>query len=160
MSQTGTDARGLGLTPHVVVSDGDAAIRFYKEAFGAVEIQRNTAPNSKKIMHAQIKLFGSSLMLCDDFPEFMGGRSSTPEAFGGTPITLHLQVQNADEAWAKAVAAGATVVMPLKDQFWGDRYGKLRDPFGLEWSIGQLIQALSSEEVEQAAEEMFVESPS
>jgi PhnB protein len=87
----------------------------------------------------------------------MGGKSETPEALGGSPVTFHLQVENADAAWSKALAAGAQVKMPLADQFWGDRYGQLRDPFGHYWSIGQSISKPSAAEIEQAAKAVFAD---
>ncbi len=145
----------IGLTPYLVVSDAAAASDFYQRAFGATEIARHAAPGGKKLMHVRVTLFGSLLMFADDFPEMMGRKSRTPEALGGTPITLHLQVPDANAVWEKAVAAGATVTMPLKDQFWGDRYGQLLDPFGHQWSISQTLRQLSDEEVEAAAEESF-----
>jgi PhnB protein len=149
MSQT------LNLSPHFAVSNAAAAIDFYKAAFGAVETVRHLAPNSGKIMHASLKIANHDLMLNDDFYAEMGQKSETAEALGGCPVTFHLQVEDADAAWAKAVAAGATVKMPLKDQFWGDRYGVLRDPFGLYWSIGQTIAKPTPAEVEEAAKAVF-----
>jgi PhnB protein len=143
------------LTPHIVVSDAAAAIDFYKAAFGAVETVRHLAPNSGKVMHASLKIADVNLMLNDDFSASMGEKSETAEALGGSPVVFHLQTDNADAAWAKAVAAGAKVRMPLKDQFWGDRYGLLRDPFGLYWSIGQTIAKPTPAEVEEAAKAVF-----
>jgi len=145
----------IGLTPYLTVSDAAAAADFYKSAFGATEIARHAAPGSKKLMHVRLELFGSLLMFADDFPEMMGGKPRTPEALGGTPITLHLQVPDADAVWETAVAAGATITMPLADQFWGDRYGQLLDPFGHQWSIGQSLKQLTDAEVEAAAKETF-----
>ena len=86
-------------------------------------------------------------MLSDDFPEFASGRSRTAEALGGSPVTLHLEVADADAAWEKALAAGAKVVFPRADQFWGARYGKLADPFGHEWSIAQSLRTVPEEEM-------------
>jgi PhnB protein len=106
-------------------------------------------------MHASLSINGGVFMLSDDFPEFAGGKSRTPQTLGGSPVTLHLEVADADAVWAKALAAGATVVFPLKDQFWGARYGKLADPFGHEWSIGQPLRVISEEETQLAAEEYF-----
>lgn len=145
----------IGLSPYLVVSDAAAAIEFYKQAFGAKEVARLTAPNSTRIMHARMDVFGSILMLADDFPEMMGGKPRTPEALGGTPVTLHLQVEDAKVIWDRVIAAGATAVMPLKDQFWGERYGQFLDPFGHQWSVGQVLKTLSLEEVEAAAKEQF-----
>ena len=144
------------LTPYLVVSDAAAAIDFYKAAFGATEIARHLAPNTSKIMHATLSINGGTLMLNDDFSAEMGGKPETPEALGGCPVVLHLQVTDADAQWKKALAAGAQVFFPLKDQFWGDRYGVVRDPFGYKWSIGQAIRKLSESELEEAAKEAFV----
>jgi PhnB protein len=102
-------------------------------------------------MHALLEINGGHLILNDDFSEAMGQKPSTPEALGGTPLTLHMQVVDADAAWSKAISAGAEVTFPLKDQFWGDRYGQVRDPFGHKWSIAQTIAKPSAEELEQGA---------
>jgi PhnB protein len=142
------------LTPYLTVSDAAAAIDFYKKAFGAEEVARHLAPDGKRLMHAHLKVLGMDLMLSDDFPEHMG-RSRTPEAFGGSPVTLHLQTDDVDSLWANALAAGAKVMMPLKDQFWGDRYGQFTDPFGHSWSAGQTIKTVSAEELEEAAKAAF-----
>jgi PhnB protein len=106
-------------------------------------------------MHAALEINGATLMLSDDFPEYRGGKSRTAEALGGSPIILHLQVHDADTAFNQVVSAGAKVAMPLADQFWGDRYGQIVDPFGLTWSIGASIRKLSSEEIDQAAKAHF-----
>jgi len=106
-------------------------------------------------MHAHLLVHGGHLMLSDDFSAQRGARSETPEALGGSPVTFHLQTDNADEVWAQALAAGAQVTMPLADQFWGDRYGQLRDPFGHKWSIGQTLRAPSQEELELGAKAAF-----
>jgi PhnB protein len=143
----------MSFVPHIVVSNAAAAIDFYKQAFGATEVARHVAPDSNKIMHAHLVINGGNLMLNDDFSEAMGHKPTTPDALGGTPVILHLQVDNADTAWANAVAAGAEVVFPLKDQFWGDRYGQLRDPFGHKWSIAQTVAKPTAEELEQGARE-------
>jgi len=143
----------MSFIPHIVVSNAAAAIDFYKQAFGATEVARHVAPGSNKIMHALLAINGGHLILNDDFSEAMGQKPSTPEALGGTPLTLHMQVADADRAWAKAVAAGAEVTFPLKDQFWGDRYGQLRDPFGHKWSIAQTIAKPNAEELEKGARE-------
>jgi PhnB protein len=124
------------LTPYLTVRDAAAAIEFYKKAFGAAELGRHAAPDGVKLMHAHLKLpGGGEFMLSDDFPEFNEGKNKAPQGVGGSPVTLHITLTDADPTWAQAVAAGATITMPLADQFWGDRYGKLRDPFGHEWSL-------------------------
>jgi PhnB protein len=150
-----TDRPISSLSPHIFVSNAAAAIEFYKQAFNAQELSRHLAPDGKRIMHAALLVNGGTLMLCDDFPEYRGGKGSTPEALGGSPVVLHLQVKDADTAFNQAVAAGATVAMPLADQFWGDRYGQIVDPFGHTWSIGAQVRKLSEEEIRQAAKAQF-----
>jgi len=145
----------LSLTPYLVVNDAAAAIEFYIAAFDAEELARHLAPHSERIMHSHLKLNGGEIMLCDDFSSDMKTKSETPIALGGSPITLALVVKDAHAVWDKAVAAGAEVIMPLADQFWGDRYGQLRDPFGHKWSISQTIAKPSREEIDRAAAEAF-----
>ncbi len=135
------------LAPHLVVSDATAAIEFYKRAFNAQEIVRHPAPDGKRVFHCGLMINGGLLMLCDDFPEYTGGVSRAPDLQKPTPVTIHLQVEDADQAFNAALAAGATVVVPLDDMFWGDRYGKLRDPFGHEWSIGAAVRKVTEEEI-------------
>ncbi|KUI39453.1 VOC family protein [Mycobacterium sp. GA-2829] len=137
------------LAPHLVVDDGAAAIDFYVKAFGATEKRRIPGPDGK-LMHAEVEINGSVVMLADDFPEYNDGKSSTPQALGGTPVTIHLQVTDVDGQFQRAVDAGATVVMPVEEQFWGDRYGMLRDPFGHLWSMGQPVREVSPEEIQAA----------
>ena len=141
--------------PHIVVSNAAAAIDFYKTAFGATELARHIAPGTNKIMHASLEINGGTLMLNDDFSESMGQKPNTPEALGGSPVILHLQVKDANAAWKRAVDAGAKVVFPIGDQFWGDRYGQVRDPFGHTWSIGQTISKPTAEELEKGAKTAF-----
>jgi PhnB protein len=124
-----------GLTPHLTISSKYAteAIDFYTAAFGAQEQMRMFADDGKRLMHAHLIINGGSLMLNDDFPEYRG-----PADVGSAPpsgFTLHLQVDDADAWFARAVAAGAGVKMPLQDMFWGDRYGQVEDPFGYRWAI-------------------------
>jgi len=120
------------LTPHIIVQDAAQAIEFYKKAFGAHEMGRHMSPDGKAVMHAQLKVGNSMLMLASEFPPMC----VSPKARGGTSVTLHLYVENADAAFDRAVQAGCTVKMPLADQFWGDRYGQVEDPYGHQWSIG------------------------
>jgi PhnB protein len=121
-----------GVTAHLTIREGkgSAAVDFYKEAFGAEELGRHLAEDGKRIMHSHLSINGGSVMLNDDFPEYTGG-IAVPAG-----VTLHLQTDDADAWWERAVAAGATVRMPLDNQFWGDRYGQIVDPFGHTWSIG------------------------
>jgi PhnB protein len=137
------------VAPHLVVDDAAAAIDFYVKAFGATEYGRVPHPDGR-LVHAALNLNGSMVMLNDDFPEYSDGKSSTPKALGGTPVTIHLQVTDVESAFQRAVDAGATVVAPLEDQFWGDRYGVIRDPFGHHWSLGQPVRTVSPEEIAAA----------
>lgn len=143
------------LTPYLVVSNAAAAIDFYKTALGAVEQSRHHAPDSDRIMHAHLLIDGNALMLSDDFSSHMGHKCETPQALGGSPITLALEVADANAIWDKAIGAGATVIMPLADQFWGARYGQITDPFGHKWSISQTIAAPSEEEMKEGAAKAF-----
>jgi PhnB protein len=137
------------LSPHLVVDDAAAAIDFYVKAFDAVENGRVPGPDGR-LIHAALTINGFTVLLNDDFPEHSGGKSMTPNALGGTPVTIHLTVTDVDAKFQKAVDAGATVIAPLEDQFWGDRYGIVRDPFGHHWSMGQPVREVSIDEIEQA----------
>jgi PhnB protein len=131
------------LTPHLVVSDAAAAIEFYKRAFGGQERMRMPGPGGK-VMHAELQIGDSIFMLNDEFPE-MGARS--PISLGGSPVTLMLYVPNVDQTFAQAVSAGATAVMPVSDQFWGDRYGMVKDPFGHQWAIATHMEDLTPAQI-------------
>ena len=144
------------LSPYLTVSDAAAAIAFYVEAFGAQEIERVLTPDGRKIMHAEVAVNGGVIMLSDDLTEDPAD-ASTPEALGGSPVTIHLSVDEPEPLWERAVAAGAEVTMPLEQQFWGALYGRLRDPFGHHWSIISEIRAVSDEEVREGAGEAFPE---
>jgi PhnB protein len=122
--------------PHLVVSDGEAAIKFYEKAFGAACENKHLAEDGKRVMHAHLKLGSGVLFLNDDFPEFSGQGAQPPTRLGGTSCAFHLEVPDADAAWERATQAGAEIVTALDNQFWGARYGQLRDPFGHLWSIG------------------------
>jgi PhnB protein len=137
------------LSPHLVVDDAAAAIDFYVKAFDAVEVVRLPRPDGK-LVHASVRVNGFLVMLNDDFPEMSGGKSTTPTSLGGTPVTIHLTVTDVDAKFQRALDAGATVVVPLDDQFWGDRYGVLRDPFGHQWSLGQPVREVSIDELAAA----------
>jgi len=139
------------VTPHITVNNATKAIDFYKKAFGAEEIARHLTPDGR-VMHASIKIGDSQVMLNDEFPDWGGCRG--PQG-GKQPFLLHIQSENVDKAWDRAVSAGAKVTMPLKDQFWGDRYGQLEDPFGHTWSLGQRVATPSAQEVEQKGAELF-----
>ncbi len=103
------------------------AIEFYKKAFGAEEVVRMPAPDGTRIMHAEIRIGARPVFLADDFPEYCGGKSQSPKALGGTPVTIHRYVENCDAAIKRAQQTGATVKMPAQDMFWGDRYGVVTD---------------------------------
>ena len=133
------------LTPHIVCEGASAAIDFYKKAFNAEELARLPGPNGK-IMHAAIRIGDSVMMLMDDFPEW---GSLGPKALKGTPVTLHLYVNDVDAAMKQAVAAGAQVTMPVADMFWGDRYGQVVDPCGHRWSIATHKFDLTPQEVQE-----------
>lgn len=139
-----------GVIPHLCVDDAAAALDFYARAFGATEMMRLAGPGGK-IMHAAMMVNGAPIFLNDEFPD-MGGLG--PTRIGGTAVTMHLQVDDADAAAARAVAAGATVVMPVEDQFWGDRYGLLRDPFGHQWAVAHSVRQVSPDELGQIAAQM------
>jgi PhnB protein len=137
------------VSPHLTVDNAAAAIDFYVKAFDAVEYGRVPGPDGK-LVHAALQINGSMVMLNDDFPEMTDGKSMTPTALGGTPVTIHLTVTDVDAKFQQAVDAGTTVVAALEDQFWGDRYGVVRDPFGHQWSLGQPVREVSMEEIEEA----------
>jgi PhnB protein len=140
------------LTPHLVVRNAAAMIEFYKKAFGAVEKSRAPGPDGKSIMHAQLHIGDSILFLNDEFPE-MGAFS--PLSTKGTAVTLHLYVEDADKQFQQALAAGAEVVMPLADLFWGDRYGIVKDPSGHQWSIGSHMEDLTPAQMQERMAKAF-----
>jgi PhnB protein len=140
------------LTPHLVVKGASEAIEFYKKAFGAEEILRMPGPDGKSIMHAELKIGDSRLFLAEEFPK-MGGLG--PQGLGGTPVTIHVYVEDADTIFNQAVAAGAQVRMPLENAFWGDRYGQVVDPFGHKWSLATHKEDLTPEEIGKRAQAAF-----
>lgn len=148
-----------GVIPHLVVSSSVEAIEFYQAAFGAEEVCRIPAPDGKRTMHAAILIDGQQVMLADDFPEYCGGKSHTPEALGGSSVTLHRYVDDCDAAIARAEKAGATVKMPATDMFWGDRYGQITDPFGHVWALATPQKQLSMEEIMDGMKEAFAQAP-
>jgi len=142
------------ITPYLTLKDAAKAIKFYKDAFGAQEIEMHHAPDGR-IMNATLKIGNSFFMLCDEFPEYGGCGISPPHSLKGTTAMLHLYVEDVDAAFNKAVKAGSKVKMPVADMFWGDRYGQLEDPFGHLWSIATRISAPSKEKSQKGAEECF-----
>jgi uncharacterized glyoxalase superfamily protein PhnB len=134
------------VTPHLVCAGAAKAIDFYKAAFGAVEQARIPGPDGR-LMHAAVRIGDSTVMLVDEMPEW---GVLSPHALKGSPVTIHLYVDDADAFVARAAKAGAKVTMPVADQFWGDRYGKLEDPFGHSWSVAHRVREVSMEEAQKA----------
>lgn len=138
------------VTPHLVCAGAADAIEFYKKAFNATEVGRMAGPQGK-LIHAMIRIGDSSVMLVDEFPDW---GSFGPKSLKGSPVTIHLYVEDVDAFVKHAVAAGAKITMPIDDMFWGDRYGKLEDPFGHHWSVATHIRDVSPEEMRQAVQKM------
>ena len=126
-----------GIVPHLTIPSrgGQAAIEFYTRAFGAEEVRRMPAEDGERLMHAWLRINGGDVLLHDEFPDYGHEPDIVPKG-----VIIHLQVDDADEWWNRAILAGGIPVFPLSDQFWGDRYGQLRDPFGHTWSIGSPIR--------------------
>jgi PhnB protein len=144
------------LSPHLVVAGAAEAIRFYERAFGAKELMKMEGPDGK-VMHACISINGSSVMLVDEMPEW---KALGPKSLGGTPVTIHLMVNDVDAFADRAIAAGAKVIMPVADQFWGDRYGIVEDPFGHHWSMATTKKVMTEAELREAARQaMCAEAP-
>ena len=139
------------LTPYLTVKDAPRAIDFYKQAFGAQVRGTHYSPDGK-IMNADLKIGDSILMLAEEFPG-MGAKS--PLALGDSPVTIHLYVEDVDKLFNQAIAAGAKAVMPVMDQFWGDRFGMVTDPFGHRWSIGTHKEDLTPAEIEKRGRAAF-----
>jgi PhnB protein len=139
------------VTPSIIVSDGAKAIEFYKKALGAQETDRFTGPDGKSVMHAQLKIGNSMVMLGSEHPP----QCLSPKSRGGTSVSLCLYVENADAAFDRAVKAGCTVKMPISDQFWGDRFGSVEDPFGHQWSFATHKQDLTKDQIAANAKEFF-----
>jgi len=146
-----TDNKIHEVFPYLRVRGAAAAIEFYKQAFGATELMRLAEP-SARIGHAEVRIGATVLMLADEFPE-MG--IVGPQTLGGTSIALHLHVDNVDALMARAVAAGATVTREPKDQFYGERTGAVRDPFGHEWLLGHSIEKVAPEEMQRRYTELL-----
>jgi PhnB protein len=140
------------INPYLVVRNGDRAIEFYKKAFGAEERFRMHGPDGKTIMHADLKLGDSVFMLTEESTEM---KTLSPESIGGSPVSMYLYVKDVDVVFNQAVSEGATVLSPVRDQFYGDRSGYLRDPFGHFWSIATHKKDLSSDELRKAGEAFF-----
>ncbi len=135
-------------TPYLIVRDAARAIDFYKKAFGAAELTRHADP-SGKVRHAEIRIGDSPIMLSDESPDFPDWQS--PQSRGGTPVHLYLYVEDADAVFHQAIAAGAKELLPLKDQFYGDRSGGVTDPFGHVWYVATHVEDVSEEELSKRA---------
>jgi PhnB protein len=139
------------VTPSLAIAGAAEAIEFYKKALGAEEVMRFPGPDGL-LMHAEIRIGDSTIMLADEMPD-MGGRS--PKSYGGTPVAFFVYTEQVDAAWKRAVDAGAREIMPLADQFWGDRTGCLEDPFGHRWWLAQHLRDMTPEELRKAADAFF-----
>lgn len=152
-NRTGVERIPAGMhtvTPHLICADAAQAIEFYQRAFGAAELSRLPGADGK-IMHASIRIGDSVIMLNDELPQW---GAFGPKSLKGSPVTIHLYVEDADAFFARAVQAGAKATMPLEDAFWGDRYGKVEDPFGHQWSIATHLRDVTPEEMEKGMAEM------
>lgn len=158
MTNARQQAADLGVhavSPHLICASAADAIDFYKQAFGAEELMRIPGPDGK-LMHACITINGSSIMLVDENLEWgMCG----PKSLGGSPVSVHLIVADADADFDRAVAAGATPIMPMEDAFWGDRFGLLEDPFGHRWSLATPQKVLTQDEILAAAQDAMPDIP-
>ena len=139
-------------TPYLTLKNASEAIDFYKRAFGAEEVVRMSAPDGKGVMHAEIKIGDSMLMLADEMPQ---GDCRSPKSLGGTSVNIFLYVQDVDSTFQKATAAGAKVTMPPTDMFWGDRYSKVVDPYGHSWGIATHKLDMTPEEIEKGQKEFM-----
>jgi PhnB protein len=142
---------GGGPTPYLAVRNAPAAIDVYKQAFGAVELMR-MAEDSGKIGHAELKIGSGKIMLSDEYPEM---ETSSPETIGGTPVTLHLYVEDVDAVVKRAVDNGAKLLRPVEDQFYGDRAGKIADPFGHQWFLATHTEDVPGDEIMRRAKALF-----
>lgn len=142
------------ITPHLVCGDAIAAIDFYKRAFNAVELMRLPGPDGK-LMHAQLRIGDSLLMLAEENPKW----AFSPLTLKGSPVTIHLQVENVDAVVEQAVAAGAKMTMPVSEMFWGDRYGYVVDPFGHQWAVATHTRDLTHDEIVEGMNAMLKQMP-
>lgn len=138
---------------HMTVTNAAEAIEFYGKAFGAEEVCRMPGPDGKTVMHSELKIGNSTIMINDEFPG--DAPTKSPKSLNGTSICIHLYVEDADAVYNRAVKAGCTVKMPLDDQFWGDRYGLVNDPYGHAWSIASHKEELSVDEINKRAMQFF-----
>jgi len=137
------------VVPYLILSNAAEAIEFYKKAFDAVDQGRMAGPGGQGIIHAEIRIGDSLLYLADEFP---GMGNPSPQTLGGSPVSIHLNVEDIDSVFARAIESGARPLMPPADMFWGDRFGKLTDPFGHSWSLSTHIEDLTPEQMEGRTE--------
>lgn len=140
------------VTPGLVISDAPRAVAFYQEAFGAEVVAQMYMPDGKTLMHAELRIGDSMVMLGEEAKEW---GALSPYTLEGSPVTLHLYVSDVDAAWDRAVKAGCKITTPLKTMFWNDRYGKLTDPFGHHWALATHVEDVSPAEIERRAAEAF-----
>lgn len=141
------------VTPYLIVANADKAIAFYKEAFAATESMRLNAPDGK-VMHAEIRIGDSAIMMTDESPSC---GSLSPQTIGGTPVSLMVYVEDVDTVVDRAVAAGAKLLMAVADMFWGDRCGTIEDPFGHKWTVATHKEDVSPEEIDRRAKDLFTQ---
>ena len=142
----GNQPSAPALSPHIVVKGASRAIDFYRASFGATEVFRLRDPGSDRIGHAELEIQGCRLLLADEYPDF---GALSPVTIGGSPVTLHLYVEDVDAVVERAVKAGATLLRPLKDEFYGDRTAMLADPFGHRWQVATKREDVSPEEMQK-----------
>jgi len=140
------------LTPHLVVRDARAALEHYVAAFGAKEHSCIVGPDGERVMFAELSIGDARIFVVDEFPE---QRAVSPTTLGGTPVALHLYVADVDAVYARAIAAGMTVEIPVADFFWGERYGSLRDAFGHVWGLASRIEDLSPRQIQERADAFY-----
>lgn len=141
--------------PQLIVVGGIEAMDFYKRAFGAEEVSRTMTTDRAKLVHGELSLDGHKFYVSDEFDASQGGTCKSPRTLGGTGVRITIYVDDADKTVERAVAAGARVLMPVQDMFWGGRYGKLLDPFGHEWGINQERRGQTEAETQEAADKFF-----
>ena len=141
------------ITPQLTVKNASQAIEFYKKAFGATELNRMPDPKGR-IMHSALKIGDSKFFVVDEMND-----AKSPQSLGGTPVVINLYVQDCDRLYNQAVSAGATSIMPLADQFWGDRYGILKDPYGHTWAVATHIEDLTPQEMEERGRQFMASMP-
>ncbi len=146
------------IVPEIFVHDGFGALEFYKRAFGAEERSRMLSPDGKRLLHGELDIRGHRMFVCDEFSASEGGTCRCPRTLGGTGVRLMLEVEDADRTVAQAVAAGASLMIPVADMFWGARYGKLKDPFGHEWGINQQLKDVTPAEEAAGAADYFAKT--